>query len=134
MDISQIKNKSGSHGTPFEIRHPATNEIIMNEERPTRIWMVGKDTQAYRKIKADVYKQFKNVSNVTFEIRDAMECEILARATTKLENFPWEGELIEYSKDFVLKLYKNPEFLWLKEQADKHLGDRSNFLGESPQD
>lgn len=124
MDLQSLKFNDE---TKFQLRHPVTDEPLENDKgEPMLIGIVGTDSQTYRKLirKLNEEKLKRRSKSVDLDKAEQEALDILVGCTTSFENIQVAGKAIKV--DEAESLYR--EYRWIKEQVDRAIGDRSNFL------
>lgn len=131
MDINSFSiNESPISVT---LRNPVTGEDLLNDKGDLmQVMVVNSDSTKFRGIKSSMFAKNRKSKNVTFERAEAQSFEILALATTEFKGLQIGGDILKYSKDAAISLYK--EYPWIKEQIDDAIVDRSVFLTNSGKD
>ena len=137
MDLQALTN---SVDTPqrLDLLHPGTGEVLKygdNDEKVMHLLLFGRDSEVYRKkqrrlldIRLKEQTRFRDgkISAAKLE-SDAVEQLV---ATTAGGKVFLNGEEVEVTPDVAKKLYEDRAFSWIKEQAERHIEDRQNFLPE----
>jgi len=134
FDIDDIKIEK--EGTDMQILHPATGEPLWEERTdeetgkvssiPVTLQLVGQDSDIYKKISNRITnKRVKmKAGRLTAERMDSDTAEII------------EGCTVGWSSNLVLsgaapanakEIYQGRK--WLRDQAEQHIHDRANYLG-----
>ncbi|MDK3016551.1 hypothetical protein [Pseudodonghicola flavimaris] len=94
---------------------------------PCVFTVVGQDSRAYRRRKHELVDALRARQKVLKSAQIETEAmKMVAAGVTGWSSIPWEGELLEFSDDNLLKfldLYR-PAF----DQTNEFIGDRTNFL------
>ena len=102
-------------------------------EHPTTITLRGNDSpevMRYRHTLAnDALDKSVRAGRMKFKASAADDLAILAMCTIGWENIKVNGELLEFNRLNATNLYK--WFPFIKEQANAHIGDRANYVGNS---
>lgn len=129
-----ILNKSLNDVTTLTLADPATGELMYadeNEKKPLTITLYGRSSKEYRKyMAAQVRKQqneSKNPKKKSLEEMTAENAEFLAAVSVSAANFDLAGEKIDNKEAFV-KLYSNPQLVWIADQVTEHMSDLGNFV------
>jgi|SRR5581483_2279004 len=128
MDLSVYDTaKTADGGAVLEVRHPGTGAKL----KGVRITLLGADSPRWRAAQAEkVNRRLSEASagRRAANIEDADEdaIELLAAATIKWEGVELDGKALECSTENACVLYRR--LPWLREQADRFIADRANFL------
>jgi hypothetical protein len=118
----------------FQPKHPGTRLPMERNGQPTYLLLHGKDSPAFRKIvraqrKRHVEELSKSRDYIpTDEQAEAEVLEVLVACTAGWENGAYKG-VEEFSPELVKTMYT--EQVWLREDVDRYIGDRANFLAPS---
>jgi hypothetical protein len=132
MDLADLKDVT-NEGAEMVLKHPTTNEPIIDEEtkQPWVIVLKGKDSpewQRFAKSIADKRLSTMNTSEPMGLTADGLEkvnVDQLCACTVAFKHIRYGGPL-EADEQGKRKLYALP---WVREQANKFVNDRANFLG-----
>ena len=115
--------KVAEEGAELRVAHPTTGEDL-----GIKISLIGMDSKTFRDIsKARATASLKKKSrDVNFDQGEAESIELLAKCTKGWEGITEDGIEVPFSYENAVKLYT--KYLWLKEQVDRFIVDRSNFL------
>ena len=127
-------------GAPMIVLHFSDRTPLIGDDgHPVSITLLGKDSDIF--IASEREAQNANVDNMAKGAKwSAAErahrfAVTLAKCTVGWHNVPqgWiDGTEDEApavcNYDNALKLYTNPGYAWVREQADAFVGDRGNFL------
>jgi len=121
-DIKVVEN-----GTNMQIVHPTTGEPLYDEEnKPVTLELVGQDSDIYRKISNRITNKRAKMrpGRLTAERIESDTLEIIEACTTGWSNnLVLNGEQPQTAKE----IYQRRK--WLREQAEQHIHDRANYLG-----
>lgn len=136
---------AANEGRPMTVVHPVhrTPLTFGNDKEPVQIDLLGSDSDACvavehasRNDNLEAMREGAKLSAADLDLRSAKG---LAKATTGWRGIPqgWidntEDETpAPFSQANALKLYTNKGVRWVKEQADKFIADRANFLPAAP--
>lgn len=128
----QAKEKAGK-GAPLTLCHPISGEKLQDKDgKPVTITLLGSDSDEYQKQdrannKARLAKAQRSRRFIpTPEELEADNVALLAAVTTGWSGIVVNGEAPECNTTQAAKLYK--EQLWVREQVNEFVSDRSNFL------
>jgi len=124
FDLNEIKIIK-KEGTEMPIRHPATDEIIVDEQGNAAVLILaGSDSDVYKKAQNMVANRCsRKMKMPKAEAIQADAIEILAKCTLGWKNLVING--VEPASAEIMYT----EYPWLKEQADTWIHDRANYLG-----
>jgi len=116
------------------LRSWQTDEIILRDDgEPMWVDVLSMDSGAYRKVERRIndatLKQVftrRNTALLNTEKSEAQTLEKIAAAIVGW-NIQFNGETPEPTPGFVHDLLSNPEHIYIKEQLDAAIHDRSNF-------
>jgi hypothetical protein len=131
FDLSKLNTaKSSEEGSVLEVLHP-----IENTKLGIRIRLAGQDSEVYRKVTNKIAnKRVKQLSpgrpsmTFTVEEQESNAVIILVACTLGWEGIVMNGQEYPFNPDNAKTLYSDPGFSWLREQVDKFIADRANFL------
>lgn len=116
-----------NQGETLALLHPGTNE-----ELDITITLMGSDSDEYRttikKRFEAAQRQAKNKRNQDVDLDDAEQKsqELLAKMTLGWENLEMDGKSVKFSFEAAKDVYAR--FPWIREQVEKFISDRSNFI------
>jgi hypothetical protein len=135
---------AANEGRVLTVLHPIERTTLLGADgKPVTITLLGKDSDAF--VAAENAARNRAVEQVTSGAKfsaaasDEEAASSLARATTG-----WSGVVqgwidgtddetpAKFSVENARKLYLNRGVKWLRDQADRFVGDRANFLPASP--
>ena len=131
-------------GRTMLVLHPTDRTPLTDAKgRPVTVDLLGRDSDVF--VQAENIARNKAVEAIKEGVKfssaaaDLAGAETLARATTGWSGIPkgWiDGTDDETPASFsfqnAVALYSNKGVAWLRDQADKFIGDRANFLSASP--
>lgn len=135
MDLSSLDTASAAAaGATLHLRHPATDAPLTTDEgEPITIACLGMDSQAFVKRQNQVINQrlaAGTKAKVTAEAVLAESVDTIAACITGWQNVILDGAPLAFSPENAKKLLTR--FAWIREQVDRFIGDRANFLPASP--
>ena len=136
MDLANLGTSQESKS--LVLLHPKTDlplkigDAPKEGEKDTRksftIDLLSADTNSY---KSEFSKLMKIAREAKGEqtAREAEEkaCAMLAKITTGC-NMIFNGKPFKFSTDAMKDLYFDPKYTWIREQVEKFIRDRSNFI------
>lgn len=137
MSLAKLNTAvAAEQGAAVEILHPTTNLPL-----GITFYVRGTDSAAFRDItrkqqnrRMEASKKSRTARSLTSEELDAESIEVLVACTAGWEEGGRneielsDGEFVCCTPDNVRRVYSDPGFSWLREQVDREVGDRSNFL------
>lgn len=117
------------------LRHPVSGEQLTHEDEPMWIELYGVDSSQFNKQMHQVRKDLLLLSKGQkpediddFEYTETHTTEVLVKVTVDWRIF-WNGEFVEFSPEKATELYTN--FRWIRDQIDRFVHDRRNFMKAS---
>lgn len=116
-------SKVAEEGAVLRVKHPVTGEHIGFE-----ITLIGTDSKTFRDIsKSRATASLKKKSReIDLDQNESDSVELLAKCTKGWTGASESGKEIPFDFDNAVYFYK--KYLWLREQVDQFMADRSNFL------
>lgn len=127
MDLSALKISAA--GAEMPVLHPVTGDALTNDKGDAMtITLVGTDSVEFKSIVRDRLRKqpASKAKQVDLEEAEQRGIELLAKITQGWSGIQFEGKPLAFSYENAVKLYS--ELPWLKEQVDKFVADRSNFI------
>lgn len=124
FDLAKLDtSKTAEEGAELHVAHPATGEDL-----GIKISLIGMDSKTFRDIsKSRATASLKKKSrDIDLYQGEAESIDLLAKCTKGWEGITEDGIEVKFSYENAVKLYT--KYLWLKEQVDRFIVDRSNFL------
>ena len=115
--------KVAEEGAELLVSHPTTGEDL-----GIKITLIGTDSKTFRdisKIRATMALKKKS-REIDLDQNEQDSIELLARCTKGWSGITENGKDIPFSHENAVELYT--KYLWLREQIDRFMADRSNFL------
>ena len=115
--------KVAEEGAELRVAHPTTGEDL-----GITITLIGTDSKTFRdisKIRATMALK-KKTREIDLDQNEQDSIELLARCTKGWSGITENGKDIPFSYENAVKIYT--KYLWLREQIDRFMADRSNFL------
>lgn len=115
--------KVAEEGAELHVAHPTTGEDL-----GIKITLIGTDSKTFRDIsKSRATASLKKKSReIDLDQNEAESVELLAKCTKGWSGITEGGVEVKFSYENAVKLYT--KYLWLREQIDRFMADRSNFL------
>lgn len=148
MSLTSLNTAPAANaGRALNVLHPEKRTPLQwgpdGEQQNVVIVLLGKDSNAF--IQAEEANRDKTMENMTEGAKFSSAeqrlkgAEILASCTTGWSGIPqgWldgtdNEQPAEFSCANAIKLYMNPGVAWVRDQVDKFVGTRANFLKASP--
>jgi len=111
--------KVAEEGAELRVAHPTTGEDL-----GIQITLIGTDSKTFRDISTASLK--KKSREIDLDQNEAESVELLAKCTKGWSGITESGKEVPFSYENAVKLYT--KYLWLREQIDRFMADRSNFL------
>jgi hypothetical protein len=143
MDLSALNpKKKANTGAFLHLNHFGTGEPLYQyddsitdpierekQKKAVGLYLMGMDSDYYQSKKHKTVNDIllsKNKKDAkTSEGMEIENIETLAQMTLGWENIDHNGSSI-FSKEAVIALYT--DYLWVREQADKFVANRANFI------
>ena len=124
FDLAKLDTaKVAEEGAELRVAHPTTGEDL-----GIKITLIGTDSKTFRdisKIRATMALK-KKTREIDLDQNEQDSIELLARCTKGWSGITENGKDIPFSHENAVELYT--KYLWLREQIDRFMADRSNFL------
>ena len=135
MDLSSLDiAKVSDEGAKCVLVHPVTQQILRDADgNEVSITLAGTDSEAYRKAQRKLINKrlaAKGKGTITAEQVDADDLQILGDCTLSWEGLLVDGVQLVCSASAAIKLYSDPRFPWIREQATAFMNDRANYLSD----
>ena len=116
-------SKVAEEGAELCVAHPTTGEDL-----GIKITLIGTDSKTFRDIsKSRATASLKKKSReIDLDQNESDSVELLAKCTKCWSGITESGVEVPFSYENAVKLYT--KYLWLREQIDRFMADRSNFL------
>lgn len=128
MDFSTFDPSAiADEGAVMEVRHPFTDEVFMNGDKPVTITVRGSQSDTVRSI----YKKHQNAAQNGRKVNvEKAGMEILVAATIGWSGVAWEGEPLPFNEKNAAKLYGERDFI--AQQVLAFMNDADNFFTPEP--
>ena len=116
-------SKVAEEGAELLVSHPTTGEDL-----DIKIVLIGTDSKTFRdisKIRATMALK-KKTREIDLDQNEQDSIELLAKCTKGWSGITENGKEVAFSYDNAVQIYT--KYLWLREQIDRFMADRSNFL------
>lgn len=123
--------KACDDGAVLQLRHPTTDTPLTNDDgSPMTITMLGVDSPRYKQaVHARGNRRIQAATRTgrisTMEAQEADGIDNLVAATIAWD-ITFKGEKPKFDPVAVGELYRTRP--WVKEQVDRFVGDRANFM------
>ena len=116
-------SKVAEEGAELLVAHPTTGEDL-----GIKITLIGTDSKTFRDIsKSRATASLKKKSReIDLDQNEQDSIELLARCTKGWSGITENGKDIPFGHENAVELYT--KYLWLREQIDRFMADRSTFL------
>ena len=124
FDLSTLDtSKVAEEGAELLVAHPTTGEDL-----GITITLIGTDSKTFRDIsKSRATASLKKKSReIDLDQNESDSVELLAKCTKGWTGITENGKDIPFGHENAVELYT--KYLWLREQIDRFMADRSNFL------
>lgn len=121
----------------FQLKHPADGTLLFADEaetEPLTITVYGKSSKQYRNAVTAMQNRTlrrnhkKEVPTVEALLKEGTD--LLVACSASAANLTLDDQQPINDEASFRKLYTDPRFSWVKDQADEALGDISNFLAQ----
>ena len=137
MDLAELDTKQGSdEGREMILLHPATNLPVLQDDdkTPVTIKLAGIDSQRYRDVQREIsdarIKSTRRTPLTTEELEND-GIRILVACTMGSDGVIVSGETVDLSvPEQAWRFYRR--FTWARDQVDRYIAQRANFLKASP--
>lgn len=131
FDLNALSTaQKAEEGAILEVRHPTDDTKL-----GIKIRVVGQDSAIYRSFtnkQANALRQKiipgRGYTPPTVEKDQEQTTDLLVACTLGWEGIVMNGQEYPFNLENARALYANPGFAWLREQVDKFIADRANFL------
>lgn len=130
MDLKRFDVASAaSAGADLHLKHPSTQEPILDNGQPVTIRLIGRDAPAVREA-ARAADRAVTAGEID---SDERLTRVLMAATVGWSGIEVEGDET-FTPDNVRKIYTMPETDWVLEQVSPFFLNRANFARNMPTD
>lgn len=141
MSLASLNFASAANeGRVMKLLHPVERTVLTDDKgEPVTITLLGRDSDTFiaaeNAARNRAVEQIKEGVKFSAAATDEEGAAALARATTA-----WSGVVqgwidgtddntpAKFSQEAAKKLYLQKGVRWIRDQADKFIGDRANFL------
>lgn len=124
FDLAKLDTaKVAEEGVELHVAHPTTGEDL-----GIVITLIGTDSKTFRDISKSraTASLKKKTREIDLDQNESDAVELLAKCTKGWTGITENGKEVAFSYDNAVQLYT--KYLWLREQIDRFMADRSNFL------
>ena len=124
FDLAKLDTaKVAEEGAELRVAHPTTGEDL-----GITITLIGTDSKTFRDISKSraTASLKKKTREIDLDQNESDAVELLAKCTKGWTGITESGVEVPFSYENAVKLYT--KYLWLREQIDRFMVDRSNFL------
>ena len=124
FDLAKLDTaKVAEEGAELRVAHPTTGEDL-----GITITLIGTDSKTFRDISKSraTASLKKKTREIDLDQNEQDSIELLARCTKGWSGITENGKDIPFNHENAVQLYT--KYLWLREQIDRFMADRSNFL------
>ena len=124
FDLAKLDTaKVAEEGAELHVAHPTTGEDL-----GITITLIGTDSKTFRDISKSraTASLKKKTREIDLDQNESDAVELLAKCTKGWSGITENGKEVVFSFDNAVQLYT--KYLWLREQIDRFMVDRSNFL------
>ena len=124
FDLAKLDTaKVAEEGAELRVAHPTTGEDL-----GIVITLIGTDSKTFRDISKSraTASLKKKTREIDLDQNESDAVELLAKCTKGWTGITENGKEVAFSYDNAVQLYT--KYLWLREQIDRFMADRSNFL------
>ena len=124
FDLAKLDTaKVAEEGAELRVAHPTTGEDL-----GITITLIGTDSKTFRDISKSraTASLKKKTREIDLDQNESDAVELLAKCTKGWTGITENGKEVVFSFDNAVQLYT--KYLWLREQIDRFMADRSNFL------
>ena len=124
FDLAKLDTaKVAEEGAELRVAHPTTGEDL-----GITITLIGTDSKTFRDISKSraTASLKKKTREIDLDQNESDAVDLLAKCTKGWAGITENGKEVAFSYDNAVQLYT--KYLWLREQIDRFMADRSNFL------
>ena len=124
FDLAKLDTaKVAEEGAELRVAHPTTGEDL-----GITITLIGTDSKTFRDISKSraTASLKKKTREIDLDQNEQDSIELLARCTKGWSGITENGKDIPFNHENAVELYT--KYVWLREQIDRFMADRSNFL------
>ena len=124
FDLAKLDTaKVAKEGAELRVAHPTTGEDL-----GIIITLIGTDSKTFRDISKSraTASLKKKTREIDLDQNESDAVDLLAKCTKAWSGITENGKEVAFSYDNAVQLYT--KYLWLREQIDRFMADRSNFL------
>ena len=124
FDLAKLDTaKVAEEGAELRVAHPTTGEDL-----GITITLIGTDSKTFRDISKSraTASLKKKTREIDLDQNESDAVELLAKCTKGWPGITENGKQVAFSYENAVQLYT--KYLWLREQIDRFMADRANFL------
>ena len=124
FDLAKLDTaKVAEEGAELHVAHPTTGEDL-----GITITLIGTDSKTFRDISKSraTASLKKKTREIDLDQNESDAVDLLAKCTKGWSGITENGKEVAFSYDNAVQIYT--KYLWLREQIDRFMADRSNFL------
>ena len=124
FDLAKLDTaKVAEEGAELRVAHPTTGEDL-----GITITLIGTDSKTFRDISKSraTASLKKKTREIDLDQNESDAVDLLAKCTKGWSGITENGKQVAFSYDNAVQLYT--KYLWLREQIDRFMADRANFL------
>ena len=128
MDLASLDlTAAADRGADMHLEHPVSGAPLLTDAgEPITIRLLGNDSREFRAAIGELAEKQAGKRRQSLDAAEAHSCELLARLTTGWHGLVFNGETLSFTRENAARLYR--ERPWIREQADRFIGDRGNFF------
>lgn len=130
MDLTTLDTRSAANeGAVIEILHPITEQPV-----GVQIVILGADSDAYQTALRQQQDsrmrrlQRRNALSLTLEEIEESQLDLLVACVKDWSGVVMAGKELACTPENVREVLAHPGLRWIREQIDRAIGDRANFL------
>ena len=124
FDLTKLDTaKVAEEGAELRVAHPTTGEDL-----GITITLIGTDSKTFRDISKSraTASLKKKTREIDLDQNESDAVDLLAKCTKGWSGITENGKEVVFSYENAVQIYT--KYLWLREQIDRFMADRSNFL------
>ena len=124
FDLAKLDTaKVAEEGAELHVAHPTTGEDL-----GITITLIGTDSKTFRDISKSraTASLKKKTREIDLDQNESDAVDLLAKCTKGWSGITENGKEVAFSYYNAVQIYT--KYLWLREQIDRFMADRSNFL------
>lgn len=126
MDLANLKISQEAYTMP--LLHPVTGKNLTDDDGVNlSIDILSSDTNIYKSEFIKLMKEARANEDEAPRETERKACMVLAKISTGCHLIV-EGKKLKHSVDAMADIYFTPEYSWIKEQVEKAIRSRENFI------